>query len=89
MLCLVPKYRVLVLGGSGGVGTFAVQVCVDFLHLCSFKLVLFHFDHIHTFIVMLQPRGWIRTVEKCNKKESRLKISVANQSLIPILFQCF
>jgi len=25
------------------------------------------------FIVMLQPRGWIRTIEKCNKKESSLK----------------
>jgi len=28
MLCVLVIYRVLVLGGSGGIGTFAVQVCV-------------------------------------------------------------
>jgi len=37
-MCTLVKYRVLVLGGSGGIGTFAIQVYAVYADLAIYML---------------------------------------------------
>ena len=50
---------------------------LSFFQRCSLLLSFVQIndddDDIHTFIVILQPTGWIKTICKCHKTERMLK----------------